>query len=270
MKYENRIVLFLDILGFKSLINKTFVEKVDLEESIGLLYNYLDDIRNFVKTELEGKGKRKTTQITQFSDSIIISFLENDEGMVFHLLRTIQMLIMRVANNGIICRGAISYGKLVHNQNIIFGPALNDAYKTESTAAIYPRVILDSSIIEIGEKYNNQSSLIEESSLFNKDIKKLLNKDSDDKYYIDYFPEEILSIVKYGRLGGVKEYLTNLRTIIENGLKMTQPDIQVKYSWMKNKYNNLVQSLKDEKYIYRLSKRESGLFDFVNNSELIK
>jgi len=268
MKYDNRIVLFLDILGFKSMINNTFIEKIDLEENIGLLYTYLDDIRNFVKTELE--GKRKTTQITQFSDSIIISFLENDEGMVFHLLRTIQMLIMRVANNGIICRGAISYGKLVHTQNIIFGPALNNAYKTESTTAIYPRVILDSSVIEIGKKYASQSSVIEDNSLFNKDINIFLNIDSDDKYYIDYFPEEIFSIAKYGRLGGVKEYLTNLRTIIQTGMKINQPDIQVKYGWMKNKYNNLIDSLRDEKNIYRLSKRETGLFDFVNGLESLK
>jgi hypothetical protein len=45
--------------------------------------------------------------------------------------------------SGLLIRGAITIGDIVHDDSIVFGPALNRAYELESQQAIYPRIILD-------------------------------------------------------------------------------------------------------------------------------
>lgn len=157
-----------------------------------------------------------------------------------------------------LCRGAISYGKLIHDNRIIFGPALNDAYETETKAAMYPRVILDKSIIEIS-KGKSQPSLFEDEIDKEDLILAYLSKDTDEKYYIDYFPKDI---GEYKYITNIQAYLSNLRQIIINGSKSTKPDLKVKYGWMKNKYNNLLDTLQTENKIYELSK-ERGLFEYI-------
>jgi hypothetical protein len=98
MKYEKRVTVFLDILGFKQLIKSTEIKEEDVEE-------------NFSKSK----------RITHFSDSIVISFNENEESEIFYTLSEIQNLIINLIYKGIICRGGIAYGKLIHNEKMIFG-----------------------------------------------------------------------------------------------------------------------------------------------------
>lgn len=268
MQYENRIVLFLDILGFKSIIDKTVEKQIENANAIELLYKNLNDIREFLKKRLKQtdvfNNRNFSLKVTQFSDSIIISFVNNDNVTLFNLIRTIQELIIMLVNNGIICRGAISYGKLIHDNKIIFGPALNEAYETETKAALYPRIILDRSIIKIGKQ--SQPTLFDDLNTNEELILGYLSQDTDDKFYIDYFPKDIGN---YKYITDIQSYLDNLRHIIINGLKFTKPDLKVKYGWMKNKYNNMLLILKSENKIKELSKVK-GLFDFVNKLTPIK
>ena len=69
--------------------------------------------------------ENKSVIVTQFSDSIIISFESDKNATLLILIRTVKELIINLVNKGILCRGAISYGKLIHNENIIFGELMN-------------------------------------------------------------------------------------------------------------------------------------------------
>jgi hypothetical protein len=269
MNYENRIVLFLDILGFRSIIDKTVEKNFDNTKAIETLYKNLTEIKEFLISRLKQKQMLQysniSLKVTQFSDSIIISFVNDDNSTLLNLIRTIQELILKLVNNGILCRGAISYGKLIHDNRVIFGPALNDAYETETKAALYPRIILDKSLIEIG-KQSKTSTLFQES-INNEDIiLGYLTQDSDDKYYIDYFPKDIGN---YKYVTDIQVYLANLRLIIINGSRHTKPDLKVKYGWMKNKYNNLLSILKDESKIKEISKVK-GLYSYIEKLSPIK
>lgn len=269
MNYENRIVLFLDILGFRAIIDKTFDKQEDNTDGIQKLYSKLEEIRGFLNARLKQKeifqDRNFSLRVTQFSDSIIISFINDDNTTLLKLIRTIQELIINFVNSGMLCRGAISYGKLIHDSRIIFGPALNDAYETETKAAMYPRIILDKSLIEIS-KDKRQPSLFE-SELNKEDmILAYLSKDTDEKYYIDYFPKDI---GEYKYITNIQTYLSNLRQIIINGSKSSKPDLKVKYGWMKNKYNNLLENLQNENKIYELSK-EKGLYEYITKLNQLK
>lgn len=94
-------------------------------------------------SQIQNRGFK--TQITSFSDNVIIS--EPVEGPNFHLLLFRLGYMQVIASwSGLLIRGAITIGDLVHDDLVVFGPALNRAYELESQRAIYPRIILDPDI----------------------------------------------------------------------------------------------------------------------------
>lgn len=235
MNYENRYVLFLDILGFKKIIEATYDKDEDVPNEIEKLYNALKTIS---KTNSRTTGSKR---ITQFSDSIVVSFNDIEQHEFSHLLDDISYMLFLLAFEGIVCRGAIAYGKFYHDDKYLFGPALVDAYETESKAAMYPRVIVDKSVINI---YKEKSKSTHIKSRFRKDfIDGYLMEDLDDKLFIDYFLNPLT-------FADSKEiyvnYLEKLRELISNGLsKARAADIRVKYGWMKQKFNSTLNKLQD-------------------------
>ena len=264
MKIESPF--FIDILGFKNIINQTVIEDGSNNSSkIEFLIETLGLIKSHLNNDFPGEENQQSRQITHFSDSIIISFKEDQVGEVFNTLFNIQKLIIVLLERGILCRGAISYGKLLHTEQYIFGPALNKAYETETKAALYPRIILDKTIIDIGIKYHFLENTQSEEKVA---IKNLLLKDTDDMYFIDYFlnPEPALPNFKEN-LG---PYIKTLRNIIIDGLKFAEeyPDIKIKFNWMRNKFNNLVHKWKEPLGQIFLNNNPS-LVDYRNEIEYI-
>lgn len=133
---------------------------------------------------------------------------------------------------------------------MIFGPALVDAYETESKAALYPRVILDKSVLDIMKsnysiEYKNSYRKIR----FDSDIASYLKTDTDDKFYIDFFTGTMMFYEDKELFNVYK----NLRRLIINGLRNKKPNINIKYGWMKNKYNRIPEFLEQ-------INEEEGLF----------
>jgi hypothetical protein len=235
MQYENRMVLFLDILGFQKIIDETVDKQEDKHERIEKLYNSLLLIKAEVSKE---NGTSKV--VTQFSDSIVVSFRQNDSKEFISFFQGMLSLLIKLIKQDIICRGAISLGKLIHNDEIVFGPALNDAYLTESTASLYPRVILDRSIVEnLKFKYKAQTQDMISRMRFDSGVWSTLNVDSDDKLYIDYFTGALALIHD----PSILEYFTMLRKFIIAGQRYVSPSVKIKYGWMKNKFNRFLDEL---------------------------
>ncbi len=266
MKYENRVTIFIDVLGFKQIIKSTLnPDGSDNENNIKLLNDLILLIREIMDMDDEEGHISESMQITQFSDSLVISFKEDEESEVFYTLSNIQNLIINLVGRKIICRGGIAYGKLVHNDKMVFGPALVEAYETESKAAMYPRIILDRSIIEIGRKYH---AFEHGQSEEQRAILKLLSKDTDDMYYIDYFTkaQQELDNPEFD----MPEYIDELKVIIKEGIKFGKksPDLKVKYGWMKNKFNAMLRNFKKPEFIELLS--NTGLKDYYSNINYIE
>jgi len=78
-------------------------------------------------------------------------------------------------------------------------------------------------------------------------------------YFIDYF-ELCHFRMSLSELNG---YIDNLRSIIVAGRRFKKPDLKVKYGWMKNKFNKMVDKFTDDKFI--------SLFGAVNGqTEIMK
>lgn len=245
-KYENRIVLFLDILDFKNIIEKRTLQLQDTKlednsQGITELYNCLSIIREHLNI---GAQLDNSKRITQFSDSIVISFSVKEKGEIFNLVSDIHFLVKRFIKHKILCRGGIAYGKLIHDDKFVFGPGLISAYLAESKAAMYPRIIMDNTILKFASKYPDNE--------FNSGdwevgaIETMLSKDTDDMYYIDYF--EKAKSDNFPQDTTEEAYYQGLKEIIETNIKNPLPDIKVKYGWMRNKFNKMVQEFKKEEY----------------------
>lgn len=239
MRYEDRIVAFIDILGFQKLIGETVKDGTDNTEKIDTIAHAIEIIRGPIIGDPEHViGSSKV--VTQFSDSLVISFHISEESKVFYTLLEIQRIIMNLVLEGILCRGGIAFGRLVHNEKLIFGPAMGEAYKLESQVANYPRVILSEQIINIGiDSRAGHHNETQESEY----IKSCLDKDSDGMYYLDYF----VAIHKElpDPVSDYPRYLHKLSKIIEKGLSERDLAIKVKYQWMKEKYNKVVERMKN-------------------------
>jgi hypothetical protein len=229
--YEKRFVLFLDILGFQKIIEETEKNDEPQDEKIQQLITALQEM--FLTVSIMPKETSKI--VTQFSDSIVVSFKDNDlkESQLF--LNYVHKLIVKLANKKILCRGAVSYGNIYHTKDFIFGPALVDAYLTESQAAMYPRVIFDKSVIDIMKKNSVKDFNSYSSIRFDGKIEMYLKVDLDDKLYFDYFA----SAAYYYRDEDLNEYYNKLRKLIIDGNKFKSPSVKVKYGWLKNKFNKL-------------------------------
>lgn len=126
MTYENRVCCFIDILGFKEHLEATVDQNGnDNEEKIKEISNVL----SFSQKITENHGLSESRRITYFSDSIVISYKLDEPEQLFISLIDLLHLNLEMAYKGYLIRGGVTIGKLMHNEKVIFGPALNEAYR---------------------------------------------------------------------------------------------------------------------------------------------
>lgn len=259
-RYEDRVVAYIDVLGFKNQIKSTIYENEENDQETQRIYEAYSIIRSIWNLDSNDsiiKKTLKSKKVSIFSDSIVVSFKVTDQSGLFFMLLELMWLIMQLVSKKIFCRGAICYGKLYHTNKMIFGPALIEAYNTESKAALYPRIVLDESVIRICAKYGMNKFSDEKKS-----IQELLAKDTDGMYYIEYFSK--VQSEFDNTIYDYVNYLKILRDIIvENITHDTPIDIRIKYLWMADKYNLVVNNIKNNNPIDELGEDGENELDDV-------
>jgi hypothetical protein len=136
-EYEERYVAFVDILGFRNLVQK--VAKGDLDAA-GLkdLLQIVHERPNPSVRELKEGADFRAQSI---SDAVALSSALIPEGLDY-LFYTVGQLATELLQSGIFIRGAITKGKLYHDERMVFGEGLVRAYDIESRIARFPRVVI--------------------------------------------------------------------------------------------------------------------------------
>ena len=236
--YQLRFILFLDIIGFTEIINSTVdSENIEKEQETSRLLQVFEEIKT-----IEAKPKiRENWEVTMFSDSIVLSFLENDDRSISKFLFDVHRLFTKLLQLKIFFRGGISHGLLYHDKNVVFGPALISAYRLESTAAIYPRVIIEQHVVEkLGYKYSLDGTHDYRKSRWQSQVSFNLERDFDGLYYLDFFYVSLCFISPKE----INDFYMNLRKVIIEGLSNSNSAIRSKYGWMKVKFNTLPNKFK--------------------------
>lgn len=227
--YEDRVVIFIDILGFRKWVNNEIDNSGSDCTSIVTVFKF---IRKYYAEQ--GDEYARTVQISFFSDSIIISFEETDADQIFQTVADLQILILNLVKRGVLVRGAVSNGKLLHNKEFILGPAFMNAYDLETKKSVVPRVICDLKVIDAALKHKHEIDFKEDLPY----VLDLFDSDFDGQLYIDYF-DKIFNIFDTEKQ--YLEYLVHLKYIIEQNLEKSEDlNIHGKYLWMKEKFNSVV------------------------------
>lgn len=166
--YKENFVAFLDILGFKNIINKSEFTKVKCIFNSIIASN--KDVQNLSRTEEnEGDVKRKielknynealsSARIYVMSDSIVIAVpceLKESLAAIISICYLIQLQLYKLDTpillRGAIARGPFYMGNFTADSNsentLVFGKGLVDAYLAQENYAVYPRVIVAKDIM---------------------------------------------------------------------------------------------------------------------------
>lgn len=234
MEYEDRLLIYLDVLGFENYINYTVDSRLEAGQKVQNVQRYLKMLRNFVDNERIKISESK--KITCFSDLIIISIDTSEIEYFAHEIMDLMYLMYNSIVHGFLIRGAIVYGKLIHNDNQIFGPSLIKGYKWERDISKYPRIIIEESIVkDITEFHRNK---------YDPDFikfKDCIVRDKDGFYYLNYFEDVRETVDNLGQyIKFIKSFTDLLYEIAEN------PILEEKYSWLNTRFINMIE---EDKFI---------------------
>jgi hypothetical protein len=139
--YERKVVAFYDILGWRAEI-----------ENAGTDQNKIGNLRRLIlqHSRMLRLPVASPVNVSTFSDNIVISSIPSKE-ITPYFLREIATIQLMTASMGFLLRGGIAVGEIIHDEEVVFGPALNRAYELESKVAIYPRIVVDEPVLKIGK-----------------------------------------------------------------------------------------------------------------------
>ena len=185
MGYRKGLVYFIDVLGTKDR---------DFEMNLSIATQFRGEMKNVQerhrKTSVGDRG------VFSFSDCAYIVYALKEEhkddeetrlNYIYQSLYNTTQTIATFLSKGFLCRGGVTYDDVHFNldDNIIFGPAVNQAYLLESRIAKYPNIVLDDSLAEEILKFDedlkqkNPMALMQNGQI-------LRRNESTNRYYLNY------------------------------------------------------------------------------------
>jgi hypothetical protein len=145
---------------------------------------------------------------------------------------------------GVLVRGGVTLGGMHHDDRIVFGVGVNDAYRLESIVAKVPRIVLGSRAMEAANRFAT------ESEIFNPYIRSRLLRDKDGVWYLNYLRDLRTFNRKNPNTPEIRESLfyiigQSIRQFIQKKMDETveQPDIYAKIEWLALYWNREVVGL---------------------------
>ena len=233
--YETNVIAFLDILGFKKLIDTKEFDKIkEIFQSIisskeaGIALCRVNDGDEELNRYNEVLRKSK---IHLMSDSVIIAapfICKEALAVVIDICYCIQESLYSF-DSPIFLRGAIAVGELFLDKNVIFGKGLVDAYLAQENYAVFPRIIIAPEIVE-----SMKTSMDKE--------KNELPVDSDGYYFIDTL-DRYINCNSIEELKNCERYL-KIESCVQRQLQgYDAARVREKYIWLKKELKRI------EKYI---------------------
>lgn len=219
---SDHLVAFVDLLGFAALIES---RGDTAQAKVRGLLKKLAALRGDFDFRSEQKTGGTTTYlepaVSSFSDCIVVSFdltklEQNNVGfyIAWQLLgRWFGDIALEALGMGCLLRGGVTIGPLFHEDGVVFGSGLVQAYRMESDGARYPRIIVSQSVVG-----RTQGFAAYHETLFQAD---------DGEWCLDYFmaayrtlSDELISQSLQARRRIKKEWAErHLRLIAAEGLK---------------------------------------------------
>lgn len=216
--YKNKVVAFLDILGFRNIVRN------NKDNAISIIKK-LDEALSHCLKCLEIENGPTWFSVKMFSDCLCLSCEESDLEYMFRELSFMQLYLSR---ERIFVRGAIGYGPHFENERMIFSEGLINTYDL-SLESIYPRILVDNIIV---------NKILSSDSKYSIDqMSKYLLHSSDDKIFVDYI--HWLDDTEGMGLDEIREYFEIHKDAVMNEIlsNKSNHNILEKYRWLAEYHN---------------------------------
>jgi hypothetical protein len=244
LAYEERTVAFIDIMGFSALVQRSVVEPA----FFGKLYEALRLVERQGRVwaaQHAGGNREEAIALASsmdfrshvFSDSVVLS--QRGSVPLFAFLRVSQ-LAMALLDLGVLVRGGIATGLLHHDDEVVFGPGLVEAYQLESKCAKFPRIVVSPQGVEA-----SRHNLVHfpdrgpEGAYF---ASEFLRRDADRMYHLDYLTTALLSpgTIVGGNEEELRRRLEKAATwAVEEFRRYSgDADVQAKLGWFLDYFND--------------------------------
>jgi hypothetical protein len=226
--YTERYVAFLDMIGFKDLIQRSVGEtaSVTVEQIREVLKIPEPAQEEQIVLGRIGDISKSGHRLVAFSDSVVISTEATDQGLM-HLLHYVEKIGFRLVHLGTLYRGGIDRGLVYHDSGQVFGPAVIAAIEIEKLAQ-WPRVVLSDAVVKAGRSAPPPVDTI---------FQHFTRRDEDGKVFVHYL--RILRAIA-GAEGPTPVHVQALHaqveTFIQHELSRFQekPNERRKIEWFQN------------------------------------
>lgn len=172
---KQRLLAFIDILGWTKACESSDLEP--MLSALAIIHRQGEVFSERARQEaISAKGAvinplYLEVQFGAFSDHFVFSKPADFGGRIF----SVAKICLDLLKIGFLTRGAIVLGKLYHQDNIIFGPALIDAVRIEETEAFFPRIIVADNVIQHCEELGHLGELRRHFVIEDQDGRSILN-----------------------------------------------------------------------------------------------
>ncbi len=242
--YEECLVTFFDILGFRSLLNTRSGPEIAQFLSIFRQVSQGDDITPATRSDELRLHSEVTAEI--MSDAIVrVRTIDTQYyiGALYWELLDLLHIQIDCLNADILVRGAMTVGYMHVGTNLdgpIFGPALVQAYEMEGSEVIYPRIVVHEDVLarlREDERLRREEHTVEEEEEY---LSHILVEDEAGLHYIDYLRAS--SIAFEPDFEDWLAFLVEHKQLIETRLpQAVNSSVRRKLNWMKIYHNRVVQ-----------------------------
>ncbi len=259
------IISFIDMLGSSERIRTLSVD--ELLSQYELFYNLNND--NHWYNSVINECNIDVHDYFIFSDLVVrtINIEQEEKKLGWSYLYSIELCklaeiqyklitdfvpIFPSSGTKTLMRGCINLGELYidSKRNIIFGNGLIDSFKKESEIAIYPRIMIDDTLItkeiELNLSNINFKQYLTTQGIFTQqfnDTLSCIRKDNDGIYFLDYLKLYILTHTSIDPLesafSAIQKHRISICSLAKEEMYSTNIKAKQKLFWLIN-YHNLV------------------------------
>lgn len=243
VRYENRYVAFIDILGFKELIKQS-AHGGKGPQSLESIFNAMNldfsGISADYARQSSAGAEALDLRVNTFSDFVVISCRDTPQGLDM-LCFAVWCVARDWLSKGYLSRGGIAKGSVIHEggkdgrPGLVFGPAFIEAYQLEQEVAEYPRVVLSKDVRQdVRHWQTNGGGTIQA-------VKKLVARCEDGPMCIDLFAHLRrggFSFLGLDHRSEAGQFAATLHTHLEQGADV--PRWHRKTMWLIEQFNEAV------------------------------
>ena len=247
--FERCVVTFIDILGYRNLLNKMHAEA--LVKIVNALRGFTAGDANDEEPPRRMKDHRLYTQ--SFSESVSDAIVrvrtvdtQSQDGPFVHELIDLMHATIECVSRGILIRGGMTIGPVhvgLDGKGPIFGNGMVRAYKIEEEEAVYPRIMIDDEALETyltdpalwndGEQDGYEAAL----------AMRFIGVAEDGSHFVDYLRAAGPGEFDAG-VAGHFEFLLRHKKLIVDNLSNADAKARRKLVWLANYHNRYVSDLR--------------------------